>query len=138
VPIFFPAAETFPRFNKNLVIKRPKARYKKSSKTTEKETKKMEGEKNTFFCHEPRWTFWGKNIFGFFYFPCYKRRKRDKINQGKDQKKVGWWVDGSGIQQMHGGVRRFFFLAAPRGQWAMRCRHIKTRSPKPIKHGDRK
>jgi hypothetical protein len=93
------------------VLKRPKARYKKSSKTTEKETKKTEGEKNTFFCHEPRWTFWGGKYFRFFLTPLVtnKRRKRDKINQGKDPKKIGWWVDGSGIQQMHGGVRRLFF-----------------------------
>jgi hypothetical protein len=60
-----------------------------------------------------------KYLCGVFELPLPRNVQKRTLKKGQE-KKVGWWVGGSGIQQMHGGVRRFYFwfLAAPRRRCA--------------------
>jgi hypothetical protein len=44
--------------------------------------------------------------------PC-RETPKNVLKKKVKKKKVRWWVGGSEISQMYGGVRRFF-LAAPR------------------------
>jgi hypothetical protein len=47
-------------------------------------------------------------VYGVFKLPLPRNAQKRTTKKIKE-KNVGWWVGGSGIQQMHGGVRRFCF-----------------------------